>query len=150
MGHVLAIGTMKGAWIARSDDRVSWDLEGPLLKGWEVNTFGRAPDGTWLATTGSCWFGAAVHRSDDLSDWTQVVDGPSYEGAPDDRKLERIWTLAAAGGVLFAGVAEAGLFRSADRRYVVGAGDRVQRAPHPLRLAAGVRWAGRPPHPHRP
>ncbi len=81
MGYVLAIGTMKGAWIARSDDRVSWDLDGPLLKGWEVNTFGQAPDGTWLATTGSSWFGAAVHRSDDFANWTQVVDGPSYEGA---------------------------------------------------------------------
>jgi hypothetical protein len=112
MGYVLAIGTIKGGWIARSDDRVTWDLDEPVLKGWEVNTFGQAPDGTWLATTGSSWYGAAVHRSEDLTNWMQMVDGPSYEGAPDDRKLERIWTLAAAGGVLYAGVAEAGLFRS--------------------------------------
>ena len=83
-----------------------------MLKGWEVNTFGQAPDGTWLATTGSSWYGAAVHRSEDLTNWMQMVDGPSYEGAPDDRKLERIWTLAVAGDVLYAGVAEAGLFRS--------------------------------------
>jgi len=112
MGYVLAIGTYKGAWIARSEDRTAWELSGPLLKGWEVNTFGRAPDGTWLATTGSSWYGAAVHRSDDLATWSQVVDGPSFAGAPDDRRLERIWTIAGAGGVLFAGVAEAGLFRS--------------------------------------
>ncbi|CAN5421840.1 exo-alpha-sialidase [soil metagenome] len=112
MGYVLAIGTYKGVWIARSEDRTAWELSGPLLKGWEVNTFGRAPDGTWLATTGSSWYGAAVHRSDDLATWSQVVDGPSFAGAPDDRKLERIWTIAGAGGVLFAGVAEAGLFRS--------------------------------------
>lgn len=112
MGHVLVIGTIKGAWVARSDDRSTWQLSEPLLKGWEVNTFGRAPDGTWLATTGSSWYGAAVHRSEDLATWSQVVDGPSYSGAGEERKLERIWTIAAAGGVLYAGVAEAGLFRS--------------------------------------
>lgn len=114
MGFTLAIGTAKGAWIGHSDDRRSWKLDGPYLKGWEVNTFGRGPDGSWLATTGSSWYGAAIHRSDDTRTWTQIVDGPSYEGAEDGRKLARVWTLATVGDTIFAGVADAGLFRSDD------------------------------------
>jgi len=110
---VLAIGTMKGAWVARSHDRSSWDLSGPYLRGWEVTTFGRAPGGDYLLATGSSWYGAAIHRSPDLEDWQQVVDGPAYH-ADAGRKLERIWTLTGVGERLYAGVAEAGLFTSDD------------------------------------
>lgn len=114
MGTALAIGTLKGAWIARSDGGdEGWLVEGPFLKGWQVNTFGQAPDGSYLLSTGSSWYGAALHRSSDLRDWEQIVDGPGYD--PDsDRKLEQIWTLATVGSTMFAGVAEAGLFRSDD------------------------------------
>jgi photosystem II stability/assembly factor-like uncharacterized protein len=113
MTTALAIGTLKGAWIARSDDGGEWDLEGPFLKGWQVNTFGTAPGGARLLTTGSQWYGAAVHRSKDLADWEQIVDGPAY---PEEsgHKLEQIWTLTTTGGDLYAGVAEAGLFKSSD------------------------------------
>ena len=31
MTFLLAIGTRKGLFVARSDDRVTWDLEGPHL-----------------------------------------------------------------------------------------------------------------------
>lgn len=113
MTTVLQIGTMKGAWLARSDDRTAWDISQPALKGWQVTTFGRTADGTHLAATASTWYGAAVHRSEDLADWQQVVPGPQFEGdgAPS---LEKVWTLATTDGALFAGVAEAGLFRSDD------------------------------------
>ena len=108
----LGIGTKKGAWIARLEGG-TWILDGPHLKGWEIGTFGRAPGGHHLITTSSSWYGAAVHRSSDLAEWTQVVDGPAYpEGG--DTKLEAIWILHAAGERLFAGVAEAGLFVSDD------------------------------------
>lgn len=114
MGVTLAVGTEKGAYLFRSDEaRSEWDLEGPLFKGWRVTTFGEAGDGTYLLATGSNWFGAALHRSPDLREWTQIVDGPAW---PDggDRKLTQIWTLTRAGERLFAGVDEAGLFRSTD------------------------------------
>lgn len=111
MSIVLAVGTMKGAWFARREAS-EWRLSGPFLKGWQVNTFGRTADGAYLLTTGSSWYGAAVHRSDDLDQWTQVVAGPAYE--EDGPKLDQIWTLAQANGTLLAGVAEAGLFRSED------------------------------------
>ena len=112
MGVVLAIGTMKGAWFARPTDS-GWHFSGPSFKGWQVNTFGGAGDGSYLLTTGSSWYGAAIHRSDDLSEWTQIVAGPAY-GDDDGPKLTQIWTLAGRDRTLFAGVAEAGLFRSDD------------------------------------
>lgn len=113
MTVALAIGTMKGAWIARSDDRTGWELEGPYLKGWQVNTFGETGDGAYLATTGSTWYGAAIHRSTDLDEWEQIVSGPAYD-EDSGRKLVQVWTIADAGDRLLAGVAEAGLFSSDD------------------------------------
>lgn len=113
MTVTLGIGTAKGAWIARSDDRNSWDIEGPFLKGWEVTTLGRATNGDFLLSTASSWYGAAIHRSRDLNEWTQMVHGPAYE-EQDERSLDRIWTIAGGHGSLFAGVAEAGLFRCDD------------------------------------
>lgn len=114
MGVTLAVGTEKGAYLLRCDDaRSEWDLEGPLFKGWRVTTFAEAGDGTYLLASGSNWFGAALHRSPDLKEWTQIVDGPAWpEGG--DRKLTQIWTLTRAGDKLYAGVDEAGLFRSSD------------------------------------
>lgn len=114
MGVTVAVGTEKGAYLARSDGpRSEWDLEGPLFKGWRVTTFGEAGDGTYLVATASNWFGAALHRSSDLKEWTQIVAGPAWpEGG--DRKLTQIWTLTRAGDHLYAGVDEAGLFHSAD------------------------------------
>lgn len=109
---VIGVGTRKGAWLARRDGR-NWDIEGPFLKGWEIGTFGRAASGRHLLTTSSSWYGAAIHRSPDLAEWTQVVDGPSY-GDGSDHKLEAIWTIHGVEGRLFAGVAEAGLFTSDD------------------------------------
>jgi photosystem II stability/assembly factor-like uncharacterized protein len=113
MAVVIGIGTLKGAWFARSDDRRTWELDGPHLKGWEVSTFGRAPGGDHLLGTGSSWFGGAVHRSSDLSRWEQIVDGPAY-GEESGRKMDRVWTLATVGDRVYAGVAEAGLFASDD------------------------------------
>lgn len=113
MGVVVAIGTVKGAWFARSEDRKSWTLSGPHHRGWEVNAFGRAPGGDYLLGTGSNWYGAAVHRSADLEKWDQVVAGPAYE-SEDGPKLERIWTFSNAGDRIYAGVAAAGLFSSDD------------------------------------
>ncbi len=114
MAVTLAVGTEKGAYLLRSgDERSEWDLEGPLFKGWKVTAFGQTGSGDYLLATGSNWFGAALHRSPDLKEWTQIVDGPAWpEGG--DRKLTQIWTLTQAGDHLFAGVDEAGLFRSVD------------------------------------
>lgn len=113
MSVVIGIGTVKGAWFARSEDRARWSLSGPHHRGWEITAFGVSPDGDYLLATGSSWYGAAIHRSRDLEEWDQIVSGPAYRSV-DKAKLERIWTFAGAGRRIYAGVAEAGLFFSDD------------------------------------
>lgn len=100
----LAIGTEKGAYLLDDDGR----LEGPLFPGWKVTAWAQH-GGRTFAGLGSNWFGAAIHASTDLEDWTQVDAGPAY---PEGRTLEQIWVIHDAGSRLLAGVAEAGLFSS--------------------------------------
>ncbi|MDH3307408.1 MAG: exo-alpha-sialidase [Acidimicrobiia bacterium] len=107
----LAIGTEKGGFLL-DHTAAGWTVRPPLFPGWKVTAFGRAPSGEYLLAVGSNWFGAAIHRSRDLSTWDQVIAGPSYEGL--DRPLTQIWTLATQGTRIYAGVDEAGLFRSDD------------------------------------
>lgn len=103
----LAIGTEKGGYIIDGEG----DVTGPLFPGWKVSSFGRTPDGNYLAGLGSNWFGAAVHRSPDLKDWTQIENGPTYG---ESRPLNQMWTFHTVGDRIWAGVAEAGLFFSDD------------------------------------
>lgn len=124
MGSVtLLVGTRKGAFFVESDeDRTDWTVRGPLLKGWEVSDVvldGRPEDGPRLfAAVGHFVYGPTVHRSDDFGEtWEQVEGTPSFpDGA--DRELERVWCIvpgqADEPDVLYAGVAEAGLFVSRD------------------------------------
>jgi hypothetical protein len=107
---VLAIGTEKGGWLFDPADR---RLQGPIMPGWRITAFSRTPAGDYLLATGSNWFGASVFRSDDLTDWQQIPDGPGWpEGG--ERKLTQIWMFARSGDRLYAGVDEAGLFESDD------------------------------------
>lgn len=107
---VVAVGTEKGAWFFDPETR---RLEGPVLPGWKVTAFTETDGGNYLLATGSNWFGASIHRSSDLHDWTQVEDSPSWP-EDGDRKLTQIWTFARSGHRLYAGVDQAGLFTSED------------------------------------
>jgi photosystem II stability/assembly factor-like uncharacterized protein len=108
----LAIGTEKGAYVLTRNGQ--WSVAGPLFPGWRVGALGTTPDGTYLAGLGSNWFGASVHRSNDMAEWTQVEAGPSY-GADTGRKLTQIWTFHNNAQRVYAGVDEAGLFASDDQ-----------------------------------
>lgn len=109
----IGVGTEKGAFFLRGQGEGSWSLEGPAHPGWRVTTFARTPSGGYLLGAASNWFGASIHRSGDLDSWEQIVDGPAWpEGG--DRKLKNIWTITASGATLYAGVDDAGLFRSDD------------------------------------
>ncbi len=114
MGVVVVVGTAKGAFILRSNkDRKSWEIEGPLFKGWKVTTAARDADGTYLFGTASDVYGAAIQKSKDLKTWRQVSAGPAYaEGGK--HTLTQVWKIVPHNGVCYAGVAEAGLFRSED------------------------------------
>lgn len=108
----VALGTVKGAFFLRGSG-AGWEVDGPVLKGWRVTTFGTTDTGDHLMATSSSWFGTAIHRSRDLHRWEQIVDGPAWpEGS--DRALKNIWTITRVGEALYAGVDDAGLFRSDD------------------------------------
>jgi photosystem II stability/assembly factor-like uncharacterized protein len=114
VGVRLAVGTVKGAFVLDSDEeRRRWSLRGPLFTGWIVSAFGDGPDDSYLLATASTWYGAAIHRSKDFEHWEQIIEGPSY-GEGQNRKLTQIWRMVDLDGALYAGVDQAGLFRSAD------------------------------------
>jgi photosystem II stability/assembly factor-like uncharacterized protein len=110
----LAVGTQKGAFVFRTDERrEKWTIDGPLFRGWKVTAFGLDGRGRYLAATASDVYGAALHRSSDLKTWKQIDHGPKLpEGAPGE--LKQIWFVAETKGVLYAGVDDAALFSSAD------------------------------------
>lgn len=137
MGTAVAIGTGKGALILRQDGRGgAWRSEGLALRGWIVTAFTRDAAGRTYAAVTHDVYGAAILATDDLVEWTQLEGAPRYaEGErgceghnriisamdpmnrfePGARYVDQIWKLVAAGDVLYAGVSEAGLFRSDDR-----------------------------------
>ncbi|MCH8245140.1 MAG: exo-alpha-sialidase [Bacteroidetes bacterium] len=112
MGVLIIVGTVKGAFLVRSDDkRNSWTVDGPHFKGWKVTTASRNSNGEYFLATASDTYGHAIHRSADLENWTQIVDGPKFEEEAQ-RKLNQIWFLATEADDYYAGVDEAGLFKS--------------------------------------
>jgi photosystem II stability/assembly factor-like uncharacterized protein len=110
----LLVGTVKGAFIyTRREAGGAWSVEGPLFRGWKVTASSRDNGDGFLLATASDVYGPAVHRSSDLRAWRQVERGPAY--SPEDGfELKQVWTLLPAGDVAYAGVDEAGLFRSDD------------------------------------
>lgn len=114
MPVTVVVGTAKGGFVCRSEDRLNWKIDGPFLKGWGVTAAARGPAGDWLVGTNSHVYGAAIHRSRDLREFTQASQGPAY--APESgAKLEQIWKIAPHGDRVYAGVAQAGLFVSDDK-----------------------------------
>jgi hypothetical protein len=128
MSTTLIVGTEKGGFLCRSEDRSRWTVEGPLFKGWRVTASTRTPSGSTLVATASQVYGPALHASTDLKEWHQIESGPAYPQASDPQppapgvpvgagfepKLNQIWTLVAAGKRIYAGVDTAGLFTSDD------------------------------------
>jgi len=133
MGVTVLVGTAKGGFVLRSDDgRERWEIEGPIFKGWKVTAAERLSSGDYLLGTTSDIYGTAMHKSADLNNWRQIERAPKYE-ADSGRQLTQIWKFAENDGVSYAGVSEAGLFRSEDEgeswEPVVGLND------HPTRRA---------------
>src|SRR3954468_14865649 len=108
---VLAIGTRKGLWLATSDDRQTWALDGPHLPMTEVPSVavdtrdGRAH---LLAGARSEHWGPTVQHSDDLGrTWSEHEGGAIVFPDGSDASLERVWQLQPDGadrpGVVWAG-----------------------------------------------
>jgi photosystem II stability/assembly factor-like uncharacterized protein len=91
MGVLLPVGTRKGFFLLRSDDRKSWEVEGPLLTGWSIYHAVVDPrNGVLFAATNNPFYGATVHRSSDLGkNWERADE----IGLPEESglKLNAIW-----------------------------------------------------------
>lgn len=136
---VVAIGTRKGLWIARSGDRDSWSVEGPHFLMSEVASVAidtREGRSSVLAGVKSWHWGPTVQASDDGGrTWTESAERALAFPQDTDTALERVWQLTPDPNdseVVWAGVEPHALFRSTDR------GERYE-------LVRGL-WD----HPHRP
>ena len=130
-GVRVLVGTRKGAFVLSSDGkRERWDVSGPHFAGWEVyHVKGSPADPDRLyASQCSGWSGQVIQRSDDGGvTWEPVgnkfaYDGVPgthqwYDGTPHPWEFARVWHLEPSlddPDTVYAGVEDAGLFRSAD------------------------------------
>jgi photosystem II stability/assembly factor-like uncharacterized protein len=121
VGTILMVGTRKGLWLGKSDDRrTGWEFTGPHFDMEEVyscmvDTRGDRP--RLLVGAASSWLGPQVWRSDDLGDsWQETPNGAVRFPEGTDAKVERVWQLVAGAepGVVFAGTEPGAVFRSTD------------------------------------
>jgi hypothetical protein len=116
----LWVGTRKGAFVFRTNDRKRWLIEGPLFRGNEVNSIVQDPrdPGTVYAAVHTLWFGAHLHVSrDGGKTWTLPRQEPAMKSIPN-ASLIRLWYVQPGHeedpGVVWAGGDPGALFRSGD------------------------------------
>jgi BNR/Asp-box repeat len=130
-GVRILVGTHKGAFVLTSDGkRERWEVSGPHFAGWDIyHVTGSPADPDRLyASQTSSWSGQVIQRSDDGGkSWEPAgnkfaYDGKPgthqwYDGTPHPWEFERVWHLEPSlddPDTVWAGVEDAGLFRSAD------------------------------------
>ncbi|HEX6339328.1 MAG TPA: hypothetical protein VFZ85_20405 [Jiangellaceae bacterium] len=122
MTVLLAIGTRKGLWLARSDDRRSWQLDGPHFPMQEVHSCAidtRNGHARLLAGAKSWHWGPGVLHSDDLGlTWSEPEAGAVKFPEGEEAAVKAIWQLkpdtADRPGVVWAGSQPSALWRSTD------------------------------------
>jgi photosystem II stability/assembly factor-like uncharacterized protein len=125
------VGTRKGAFILTSDGkRQKWDVAGPHFGGWEMYHLKGSPvdPNRLYASQSSGWFGQIIQRSNDGGKtWEAVGKDFNYDGNPGTHQwydgtqhpweFKRVWHLEPSltdPDLVYAGVEDAALFRSAD------------------------------------
>ena len=155
-GVRVLVGTRKGAFILTGDGgRDDWRVEGPLFGGWEMYHLKGSPadPNRIYASQSTSWFGQLIQRSDDGgASWQPVGNEFAYEGDPGTHQwydgtphpweFARVWHLEpshADPDVVYAGVEDAALFRSADggKSWQEVAGLRAQDSVHAWQPGAG-------------
>jgi photosystem II stability/assembly factor-like uncharacterized protein len=128
--RVLA-GTRKGAFVLTSDGtRKQWEVSGPHFAGWEIYHLKGSPaqPDRLYASQSSGWSGQVIQRSDDGgATWAPVGNQFAYQGTPGTHQwydgtphpweFARVWHLEPSlddPDTVYAGVEDAGLFRSVD------------------------------------
>lgn len=119
---VVGIGTRKGLWLARSEDRRTWSIEGPQLLMREVPSLAfdtREGRQRLLVGMRSEHWGPTVMASDDLGQtWEETPDGAIRFPEDTGAALARVWQLIPDPHdpeVVWAGSEPQALWRSADR-----------------------------------
>jgi hypothetical protein len=150
-GVRVLVGTRKGAFVLSSDgQRERWDVSGPHFGGWEIyHVKGSPADPNRLyASQSNGWFGQLIQRSDDGgTTWEPVGKQFDYDGVPDTHQwydgtphpweFARVWHLEPSledPDTVYAGVEDAGLFRSTD------GGQQWQELPGLRRHRSGPSW----------
>jgi hypothetical protein len=130
-GVRVLVGTKKGAFVLTADGtRERWDVSGPHFGGWEIYHVKGSPvdPNRVYASQSSGWFGQVVQRSNDGGQtWEAVGNTFAYEGVPGTHQwydgtphpweFKRVWHVEPSpidADVVYAGVEDAALFRSAD------------------------------------
>ena len=125
------VGTRKGAFILTSDGkRERWNVSGPYFGGWEIYHLKGSPadPNRLYASQSTGWFGQLIQRSNDGGKtWEAAGNKFVYEGEPGTHQwydgtahpweFKRVWHLEPSltdPDVIFAGIEDAALFRSAD------------------------------------
>lgn len=122
MTYLLAIGTRKGLWLARSEDRRGWALDGPHFLMQDVRSCAidtRGGRTRLLAGARSEHWGPSVFHSDDLGATWHEADGGAVR-FPEDTgaAVQAVWQLRPdtedRPGVVWAGSEPSALWRSDD------------------------------------
>ena len=125
------VGTRKGAFILTADGkRQNWEVSGPHFAGWEIYHVKGSPVNAnrLYASQSSGWFGQVMQRSEDGGKtWEAVGNEFAYHGTPGTHQwydgtqhpweFKRVWHIEPCrtdADTVFAGVEDAGLFRSGD------------------------------------
>jgi hypothetical protein len=123
MTNLLAIGTGKGLFLARSDDgRKTWEVSAPLFPMTSVYAVGidtRRDPVRLLAGVESSHFGPTVATSDDLgATWHEPDVRPIAFPEDSENALVRVWQITPGSAqepdVVYAGTEPQALFRSTD------------------------------------
>jgi photosystem II stability/assembly factor-like uncharacterized protein len=119
---VVAIGTRKGLWLAHSEDRSAWTLDGPHFLMAEIPSIGidtRGGQARLMVGIRSEHWGPTVTRSDDLGkSWDETPQGAMRFPQDTGVAVERVWQITPDvhdDNVVWASTEPQALWRSSDR-----------------------------------
>ena len=117
---LVLVGTKKGLFIYTSDaERREWSVTGPHLPGHAIfHAIIDPRSGRLFAAANDNIYGPQVNHTDDLGETWHTSDSEPRYRESDGLTVEQVWHIepgrASEPGVVYAGVAPAGLFRSDD------------------------------------
>ncbi|GAA3193111.1 exo-alpha-sialidase [Actinocorallia longicatena] len=117
MSVLLAIGTVKGLFLARSEDRLTWDVSGPHLPFSEIYSFCfDSRRGRLLAGVSNPIFGPGLAISEDQgATWKEGEQTAIAFPEDTGTSLERVWQITVGpDGRIYAGTQPSALFTSDD------------------------------------